>query len=164
MQGHDRFRGIPDAQLAAAIIANVAHHHWRERLPPADDNVLQSSSASRFTPARGGSSTGALPVAAKMERTAIKLKVRSIHWEFDQTARLCALSTGAVAPRAQPRSKQLLLGTDAVDVVVNAIATRAGQIAGRNPKQHRRARAAHGRDERGLVLFPSIIGRVTAQS
>ena len=37
-------------------------------------------------------------------------------------------------------------------MVVKAIVTRAGQIAAATEKQHRRARAVNGRDERGLVI------------
>src|SRR5262249_45936353 len=51
------------------------------------------------------------------------------------------------------RSAKLLFGTDAVDAVVKkAAVARAGLDRCRNQRQHRRARAVNGRDERGLAL------------
>src|ERR1700730_2479912 len=46
---------------------------------------------------------------------------------------------------------ELLLGTDAVNVVVISDRGPRGLDRRRNRKQHRRARAVNGRDERGLV-------------
>src|SRR6516164_7696994 len=77
---------------------------------------------------------------------------------YPQTRRHPRTAGGADAPhlctskRYDPKADELLLGTDAVDVVVKATVARAGQIAAATEKQHRRARAVNGRDERGLVI------------
>jgi hypothetical protein len=67
-------------------------------------------------------------------------------------------------PRARcpydPKGSELLLGTDAVDVVVKATAARAGQIAAATENASQSPRR-HGRDERGLVF--SILGRYAAK-
>jgi hypothetical protein len=55
-------------------------------------------------------------------------------------------------PRFDRTVCELLLGTDAVDVVVISDRGPRGLDRCRNRKQHRRARAVNGRDERGLVL------------
>ena len=87
---------------------------------------------------------------------------------YPQTRRHPRTAGGADAPhlctskRYDPKADELLLGTDAVDVVVKATVARAGQIAARNRKQHRRARAVNGRDERGLVIVP-MFGRAATQ-
>jgi hypothetical protein len=53
-----------------------------------------------------------------------------------------------------PKASELSLATDAVDGVAKGDRGPRGLDRRRNRKQHRRARAANGRDERGLALFP----------
>ena len=62
---------------------------------------------------------------------------------------------GAIS-RCNHAVPELLLGTDAVDVVAKSDRGPRGLDRCRNQKRHRRARAANGRDERGLVLFWSL--------